>query len=223
MYSLIPLYFSLLLTLSISLSSPSPKSDFQVLSSEHFSVKFTGDAEPNEITSLLELLESIRASYQKRTGQVPDKTTEVIVHPSTKAFTQAAGRPWWVAAVTGEVIEIQPLRTLKSRGILSPTLRHEYAHVIIKAVSQKEIPLWLAEGFSIYLSGEGERWRPPVDHEIHEIHEMAKVSEQKLNDILRNPAARDQMQAAYYLAYQRVKKIISKQGEERIWNLLRQK
>jgi stage II sporulation protein D len=188
--------------------------DVRVRSSEHFVVKLAGGVEADELDDLLALLERIRTSYQERTGRAPDTLTEVIVHPSTAAFTRATGRPWWVAAVTGAAIEIQPVRTLKARGILQSTLRHEYAHVLINAAARKPPPLWLAEGFAVYLAGEGARLQPAPG--------VAPLSEEKLDAVLRAPANKDAMQAAYYLAYQKVKSIIAQRGEPAIWNLLAQ-
>lgn len=182
----------------------------QARSSEHFLVKFFVSGEADEIERLLDWLEDMRAGYIERTGRAPDRPVEIILHPTTAAFIKSTGKPWWVAAATGDAIEMQPLRTLKTRGILQSTLRHEYAHLLIRATRTSPPPLWLEEGFALHLAGEGERLRPAGQ-------KTEAVSDSALEAMLRKPSGRDEMQTAYYLAYQKVKKIIARDGEVAVW------
>ena len=79
------------------------------------------------------------------------------MNDSTGDFVGRTGLPAWAAAATRDRhIELQPMATLKRKGILETTLRHELAHAFIDAVSHDHAPRWLAEGFALYLAGEGQ-------------------------------------------------------------------
>ena len=57
------------------------------------------------------------------------------VHPTTTSFEQSTGRPWFTsgAVVNGE-LHLLPLASLRERGVLERTIRHELVHVMTDPV-----------------------------------------------------------------------------------------
>jgi SpoIID/LytB domain protein len=90
-------------------------------------------------------------------------------HPTTDAFEQATGRAWFTSAtiVDGEM-HLLPLATLRARGVLERTIRHELVHLMTDSVLAAR-PRWVREGAAVYFAGEQPRpvpqqrpaFRPP--------------------------------------------------------------
>ena len=75
-------------------------------------------------------------------------------HPTTDDYESATGRAWFTSAslVNGE-LHLLPVATLRERGVLERTIRHELVHVMTDSVLGKR-PLWVREGAAIYFAGE---------------------------------------------------------------------
>jgi stage II sporulation protein D len=194
----------------------SPAQARLVLSSENFRVSYPARAvSRREVEGTLAVLEAARADVHSRLAAASVATPalgvlEVFVHPTTGDFTGATGQPAWVAAVTrGRRIELQPLATLGRRGLLSPTLRHEYTHAVINALSRSRAPLWLSEGLAAHVAGEGRmltRYAPG-----------GKPSLEELERRLAAPATAAEMRTLYAAAFREVSALIRAQGEANVW------
>jgi SpoIID/LytB domain protein len=81
-------------------------------------------------------------------------------HPTTDDYEAATGRAWFTSAtlVNGE-LHLLPLATLRERGVLDRTIRHELVHLMTDNALGKR-PLWVREGAAIYFAGE-----PPIPGE----------------------------------------------------------
>ena len=81
----------------------------------------------------------------------------VRFHPTVESYQRATGRAWFTAGSTrGTQVDLLPLSTLRTRGLLDVTLRHELAHVVTSA-SMEGQPLWMREGAAVW----AEQARPP--------------------------------------------------------------
>ena len=188
------------------------------LASENFRINYPTDPKINlkrEAEAALRVLEAARADLRARLAAAslapPAFNIEVFVHPTTGDFTGATNQPAWVAAVTTSArrIETQPLQTLTRRRILATTLRHEYAHAVIEALSDGRAPRWLVEGLAAHFAGEGAalaRSEPPH-----------KLSLEMIEKNLLKPVSAAEMRALYAAAYREVNAIIRQEGEAGIW------
>jgi hypothetical protein len=75
-------------------------------------------------------------------------------HPTTDDYEKVTGQPWYTSGtiVNGEM-HVLPLATLRDRGLLDRTIRHEIVHLLTDAVLAKR-PAWVREGAAIYFAGE---------------------------------------------------------------------
>jgi len=75
-------------------------------------------------------------------------------HPTTGDYERATGRAWFTsgASVNGEV-HLLPLATLRERGVLERTIRHELVHVMADGALAGR-PAWVKEGAALYFGGE---------------------------------------------------------------------
>ena len=83
--------------------------------------------------------------------QVPIPSAVVVrFHPTVESYQRATGRAWFTAGSTrGTQVDLLPLSTLRTRGLLDVTLRHELAHVVT-AASMDGQPLWTREGAAVW-------------------------------------------------------------------------
>jgi stage II sporulation protein D len=190
-----------------------------VLSSGHFRVTYPArGVGRKEIESVLRTLEAAREDMAQRldAASLPAPalpTLELNFNETTAEFVAATGFPSWVAAVTrGSRVEMQPLAALQKRGALKQTLRHEYAHALIDALSSGSAPLWLAEGLAAHFAGEGALLASHAPANSIPIDEL----ERRLNG--RAPA--EEMRTLYAAAYAKVGALIRAEGEPRLWRRL---
>lgn len=88
-----------------------------------------------------------------QTGWTPIGRPQIKIFPTMDSYRDSTGEPGWVAASTrGLTIRLQPVRTLRDRGVLESTLRHEFLHMVVESHARRDTPLWLSEGLVIYLS-----------------------------------------------------------------------
>ncbi|HEU5236522.1 MAG TPA: hypothetical protein VFU37_05230, partial [Pyrinomonadaceae bacterium] len=104
------------------------------------------------------------------------------------------------------------LALLKKRGVLSTTLRHELAHVVIDSISSKHAPRWLEEGLAIYLAGEGRLFAHYT--------RGATLSQDELASRLEHPRTQTEMRELYAQAYLAVAELVRQQGEPSVWKKL---
>jgi len=186
------------------------------ISSEHFRLTYPAGIERRDADQVLTTLESARSDYLRRASSavsVEIPTLDIRLNESTGDFTGRTGQPWWAAAATrGSRIELQPLPILKQRGVLFSTLRHELAHVVIDSVSHDHRPRWLAEGFAIYLAGEGEM--------ISRYLKRGLLSDEELEKRLQRPSSPEEMRSLYAQAYMSVVSHVRSEGEAALWKKL---
>jgi len=112
---------------------------------------------PDQDRAVLVTGERLVREVASQTGLRVPAGIELRMYPDVESFRNATGEPGWVAArTTGRRIEMQPAATLRSRGALESTLRHEILHAFLEAQAAPGLPVWFREGLAAYLSaGQG--------------------------------------------------------------------
>jgi hypothetical protein len=83
-------------------------------------------------------------------------------HPTTEAFERATGQPWFVLGAHIEgAVHLVPLVTLRERGVLERTLRHQIVHLLTDATYAGR-PAWVREGAAVHFT-EGQNGPPAHD------------------------------------------------------------
>jgi len=80
---------------------------------------------------------------------------EVELHATTAAYRSASGAAWWHAAVERQGrLHFQSLSTLDEQGIRRQVIRHEAAHLAIRARASLALFRWREEGEAMRFAGE---------------------------------------------------------------------
>ncbi len=126
--------------------------DWQTLRNERVEVLTT---QPDRDRSLMERAGRLLIESEARSGLHMKERPQIKIYPTVAIFRDATGEPGWVAASTrGQIIRLQPLATLRGRGIVESTLRHEFMHQLVEANALASLPLWFREGLVGFLAGE---------------------------------------------------------------------
>jgi len=191
-----------------------------VLAGENFRVSYPPRAERRDVEEALRILETARMDLSNRlrlasvnAREMPK--LELFVHETTSDFVAATGQPVWVAAATRRSarVEVQPLETLRKRGLLVATLRHEYAHAVIDVLGHGRSPRWLGEGLAMHFAGEGRSVRRNAGAPELSLDELEKRLTQRA-------ASPQEMRALYATAYREVAGLIRREGEAGVWRRL---
>jgi stage II sporulation protein D len=94
-----------------------------------------------------------RGDLARALGVAPPRVT-LRFHPTTDDYERATGRAWFTSAtLVDNELHLLPLATLRERGVLERTIRHELVHLMTDAVLGTR-PQWVREGAAIYFAGE---------------------------------------------------------------------
>jgi hypothetical protein len=77
------------------------------------------------------------------------------IYRTTQDYVAATGAEYYMGALySNGILNIQPVRVLRDRGILQQTVTHEYVHFYLSVMTDGNIPAWLDEGIATLLGGE---------------------------------------------------------------------
>jgi len=180
---------------------------WQKRSSEHFELESIA---PEQDESVLPVAEKLLADEEKNVGWDVSFRVQLKVFATMDAYRDQTGQPGWVAASTrGRVIRLQPLATLKNKGVLESTLRHELLHLLVEQRARAGTPVWFREGLVLYLSNS------PEQATAHDATRDAMTIEQ-IETILEKSQKRDEVEKAYAAARTRVASLVREHGKETV-------
>jgi stage II sporulation protein D len=132
---------------------------------------------PQTDTPVLSQAERALRRDAERTRITPPLDIDILLYPDLDTFRNATGEPGWVAAHTeGRKIHLQPAPTLRARGALDSTLRHELLHVLLESAAATGLPVWFREGLADYLeSPSGARSPAPPDIDLRQTQDLARA------------------------------------------------
>lgn len=109
--------------------------------------------QPRDDGFFIELAERLLSEAEARFGAKARTRLQLRVYPSVEVYRDATGQPGWMAASTrGRVVRMQPAETLRAKGVLEETLRHEMMHVVVESHARGGLPLWFREGLVLFLT-----------------------------------------------------------------------
>jgi len=156
--------------LAWALCTPVHGESFITRQTEHFILTYTA-RDDGIVHRLLPDIEAIRKKIITDTGKDFQGKTVVIIAPTIESFGQLQAKtgkiPLWAAGAAypenNLIVLRSPLSVKSGHPDLEEVFTHELTHIVIgRALSGKEIPLWLAEGLAMYESREWDFSRTAV-------------------------------------------------------------
>jgi stage II sporulation protein D len=161
--------------------------------------------QPEQDAQLLRTAQKVLEGLQSELGWHLSFKTQLRIFPNIDTYRNATGQPGWIAAYTrGHTISLQPLATLREKGILESTLRHEFAHMLVEERARAGTPLWFREGLVLYLSDPGSN-APP-----------ATMTEREMEAALEHPASQDSLRRTYAAARTHVAQLVQRNGRNTV-------
>jgi stage II sporulation protein D len=190
------------------IAKQSAAAQWQKRSSEHFELESVA---PEQDESVLPIAEKLLAEEEKTAGWDVSFRVQLKVFATMDAYRDQTGQPGWVAASTrGHVIRLQPLATLKSKGALESTLRHELLHLLVEERARAGTPVWFREGLVLYLSSHSFDGAAQAAGNYATGDSMTLA---QMETILEKSQKRDEVEKAYAAARARVASLVREHGK----------
>ncbi len=120
--------------------------------SAHFTLKYSGAAEPTLARDVLRTLEAHFSTIESELNFTPPESIGVVLY-TQQAFADITRAPGWVGALNDGRIRV-PVQGLS--GVtpeLSRVLKHELTHSFVGQKTRGHAPTWIQEGLAQWMEG----------------------------------------------------------------------
>jgi tetratricopeptide (TPR) repeat protein len=134
--------------------------------SAHFTLRYSGSAEPALAREVLRTLEMHYARINSELNFAPPDSIGVILY-TQQAFADITRAPGWVGALNDGRLRV-PVQGLSSMTEeLSRVLKHELTHSFVQQKTHGRAPTWVQEGLAQWMEGKRSAENAPVLLEIY--------------------------------------------------------
>jgi tetratricopeptide (TPR) repeat protein len=125
--------------------------------SSHFTLKYTGEAEPELAREVLRALEMHFNAIESELSYTPAEPIGVILY-TQQAFADITRAPGWAGALNDGRIRVPVQGLTQLTPDLSRVLKHELTHSFVRQKTRGLAPTWVQEGLAQWI--EGKRVQP---------------------------------------------------------------
>ena len=119
---------------------------------EHFTLKYSGAANPDLARQVLRTLEANFNDIQSQLDFTPPDSIAVILY-TNQAFADITRAPSWAGALNDGRIRIPVQGLTEMTPDLERVLRHELTHSFVGQKTHGRAPTWVQEGIAQYMEG----------------------------------------------------------------------
>jgi tetratricopeptide (TPR) repeat protein len=120
--------------------------------SSHFSLKYSGEAEPQLAREVLHALEKHFSAIESELNYTPPEPIGVILY-TDQAFTDITRAPRWAGAINDGRIRVPVQGLTQLTPDLSRVLKHELTHSFVRQKTRGRAPAWVQEGLAQWMEG----------------------------------------------------------------------
>jgi tetratricopeptide (TPR) repeat protein len=189
---------------------------FSELTSPHFQIGFAEGENREAARIVLERLEDAYFTVGRKLNFYPSERTPVVLY-AMEQFYDITQAPSWTGGVYDGRIKLPVQGLVEHDPVLDRTLRHEFGHVLVTALSRNRAPVWLSEGTAIWAEEGEEREREAWALQVIEGRSLFRLSS------LNRPfihLSENEMPLAYAQSYLAVRTILDAHGPSRLRDLI---
>ena len=120
--------------------------------SSHFTLRYSGAAEPGLAREVLRALETHFAAIESELNYTPPDPIGVILY-TREAFADITRAPAWVGALNDGRIRVPVQGLTQLTPALSLVLKHELTHSFVRQKTRAAAPTWVQEGIAQWMEG----------------------------------------------------------------------
>ena len=120
--------------------------------SAHFSLKYSGEAEPQLAREVLRALETHFSAIESELNYTPPEPIGVILY-TQQAFADITQAPRWAGAINDGRIRVPVQGLTQLTPDLSRVLKHELTHSFVGQKTHGHAPTWVQEGLAQWMEG----------------------------------------------------------------------
>ena len=142
--------------------------------STHFTLRYTGTAEPALARGVLRTLEGHFSAIESELNFMPPDSIGVILY-TQQAFADITRAPGWVSALNDGRIRV-PVQGLGDvTPELSRVLKHELTHSFIRQKTRGLAPTWIQEGLAQWVEGKRSAQGAAALVQVYQAGQMAPL------------------------------------------------
>lgn len=120
--------------------------------SSHFTLRYSGAAEPGLAREILRALEMHFSAIESELSYTPPEPIGVILY-TQQAFADITRAPGWVGALNDGRIRVPVQGLTQLTPELSRVLKHELTHSFVRQKTRASAPTWVQEGLAQWMEG----------------------------------------------------------------------
>ena len=120
--------------------------------SSHFTLRYSGEAEPSLARDVLRTLETHFSAIESELNYTPPEPIGVILY-TRQAFADITRAPRWVGALNDGRIRVPVQGLTQLSPELSRVLKHELTHSFVRQKTRAAAPTWIQEGLAQWMEG----------------------------------------------------------------------
>jgi tetratricopeptide (TPR) repeat protein len=120
--------------------------------SSHFTLRYSGAAEPGLAREVLRALEMHFSAIESELNYAPPEPIGVILY-THQAFADITRAPGWVGALNDGRIRVPVQGLAQLTPELSRVLKHELTHSFVRQKTRANAPTWIQEGLAQWMEG----------------------------------------------------------------------
>lgn len=120
--------------------------------SSHFTLRYSGAAEPGLAREVLRALETHFGAIESELSYTPPEPIGVILY-TQQAFADITRAPGWVGALNDGRIRVPVQGLTQLTPELSRVLKHELTHSFVRQKTRAAAPTWVQEGLAQWMEG----------------------------------------------------------------------
>jgi hypothetical protein len=142
--------------------------------SSHFTLRYSGEAEPGLAREVLRALEAHFSAIESELNYTPPDPIGVILY-TRQAFADITRAPGWAGALNDGRIRVPVQGLTQLTPDLSRVLKHELTHSFVRQKTRAAAPTWVQEGLAQWMEGKRSGVNAPMLLQVYDAKQATSL------------------------------------------------